>query len=142
VESLVDLLNDLFLSDLTMSLAEILVPVIVTGLLGLLFRVLAMVSAYIKAHATEAQILVLQELADIVVSAVEQYWKTNELPVLWTEEPDQEQVKTIRKAKLDRAISEFEALRQLHKVPAVGGVDMRAYIEQAVNAQHLGSEGA
>lgn len=135
METVVDFLDDLLLSDLTIQIAEIVVPVLVAALMGYLVQALHSVSSYIKANATEAQIEVLKRLADIVVRAVEQYYKTNELGVRFTTTPDEDQVKAIRKAKLDRAIGEFEALRKLHNVGNVPGLDMRSYIENAVNQQ-------
>lgn len=128
MEFLVDWLKNAEFSDLTIQIAEILVPVLVAYVLAMVAQGSRWLSAWLKANMTAAQLKVLTAIADIAVDAAKQWLEENKIPLPWEDEPSPESVTKFN----ERAIQEFEALRQHKGLPMVDTQNVRTLVSHSV----------
>ena len=128
MDFIVNWLQDAELSELTIKVAEILVPVLVAYLLAMVAQGSRWLSAWLKANMTGAQLKVLAAIADIAVDAAKQWLEENSIPLPWDDEPSPESTTRFN----ERAVQEFEALRQQKGLPMVDTLTTRALVSHSV----------
>jgi hypothetical protein len=128
MEFLVSWLQEAEFSELTIKIAEILVPILVAYLLAMVAQGSRWLSAQLKANMTAAQLKVLATIADIAVAAAKQWLEENSIPLPWEDEPRPDSVTKFN----ERAVQEFEALRQAKGLPMVDTLTTRALVSHSV----------
>lgn len=128
MDVVVSWLKDAGLSDLTIQFAQIVIPVLVAYLMGMALQGSRWLSAQLKANMTIAQLNVLNAIADIAVDAAKVWLENNKVPLPWSDETTPESVTKFN----ERAIQEFEAIRQQKGVPMVDTLTTRALVSHSI----------
>ena len=128
MDFIVNWLQEAEFSELAIEIAKVLAPFLVAYLLAMVAQGSRWLSAWLKANMTSAQLKVLATIADIAVDAAKQWLEENNIPLPWDDEPSPESTTRFN----ERAVQEFEALRQQKGLPMVDTLTTRALVSNSV----------